>query len=412
MKQAKKLTARACIIALLIAICSLLIVSCGDSSSGDNTSPPAHTTHTWGAWVEKAATWNEDGERTRSCSGCTSTEKEQTYATGNPELDIEPYGDGSEYRVNGQTAPLSSTHLYIPMYYQGDITKPVTAITVDGFAGNGITEAVICANVEIIGDGTFGDCDELTTVTFKDESKLETIGDYAFVGCFNLKSITIPKGVTVIGDYAFANCADVDEGEIEEEGDGELTGTGLEEVIFEAGSKLKSLGEDAFAECYFLAAINLQAAASLEIISNNAFFGCWNLQTITIPASVTKIGDGAFNMCSDLKGITIPKSVTFIGYEAFNFCFGLDYIIFEEGSALKTIGDGAFCGTPIPEIRFPASLKDGQVGSAVFWNWSNEQTVYVPFASQTEADAAWGTGWRGNRSDLGGYVNVKYLPWD
>ena len=65
MKQAKKLTARAGIIILLIAICSLLIVSCGDSSSGDNTSP-GHT-HVWEWKVTTPATAGVAGVETETC---------------------------------------------------------------------------------------------------------------------------------------------------------------------------------------------------------------------------------------------------------------------------------------------------------------------------------------------------------
>ena len=49
-------------------------------------------------------------------------------------------------------------------------------------------------------------------------------------------------------------------------------------------------------------------------------FGLFNyndrLKSITIPDSVTSIGDDAFWYCSSLKSITIPNSVTWIGEEA------------------------------------------------------------------------------------------------
>jgi hypothetical protein len=47
------------------------------------------------------------------------------------------------------------------------------------------------------------------------------------------------------------------------------------------------------------------------------------LTSITIPNSVTRIGDVAFFGCTGLTSITIPNSVTRIGREAFYGCTGL-----------------------------------------------------------------------------------------
>ena len=49
----------------------------------------------------------------------------------------------------------------------------------------------------------------------------------------------------------------------------------------------------------------------------NAFYGCTSLTEITIPDSVTSIGDCSFWGCTSLTEITLPDSVTYIGYKAF-----------------------------------------------------------------------------------------------
>ena len=56
------------------------------------------------------------------------------------------------------------------------------------------------------------------------------------------------------------------------------------------------------------------------------FNWCFSLTSITIPNSVTIIGDGAFIHCSSLTSITIPESVTSIGVWAFSECYGLDSV--------------------------------------------------------------------------------------
>ena len=63
--------------------------------------------------------------------------------------------------------------------------------------------------------------------------------------------------------------------------------------------------------------------------ADDAFHGCEDLTSITIPDGVTIIGENAFYDCSNLTSITIPDSVISIGYGAFNKCSSLTSITFE-----------------------------------------------------------------------------------
>ena len=63
-----------------------------------------------------------------------------------------------------------------------------------------------------------------------------------------------------------------------------------------------------------------------EVICDGAFSfsGCYHLQSVTIPNSVTSIGNEAFSGCESLESVTIPNSVRNIGNNAFwgcNICF-------------------------------------------------------------------------------------------
>ena len=55
---------------------------------------------------------------------------------------------------------------------------------------------------------------------------------------------------------------------------------------------------------------------TVKSIGNGSFYGCSGLTSVTIPNSVTHLGDGAFGY-SSLTSVTIPNSVTSIGGGAF-----------------------------------------------------------------------------------------------
>ncbi len=82
-----------------------------------------------------------------------------------------------------------------------------------------------------------------------------------------------------------------------------------------------SIGNFAFIECTKLTTITIPD--SVTSIGDFAFSECTNLTTITSPDSVTSIGDGAFSWCENLTSITIPDSVTSIGDLAFDGCENL-----------------------------------------------------------------------------------------
>lgn len=79
---------------------------------------------------------------------------------------------------------------------------------------------------------------------------------------------------------------------------------------------------------------------SVTSIGNHAFASCSNLTSITIPDSVTSIGNYAFGVCSSLTSVTIPNSVTFIGNQAFTSCESLTSIIIPD--SITSIGKWAF----------------------------------------------------------------------
>ena len=108
---------------------------------------------------------------------------------------------------------------------------------------------------------------------------------------------------------------------------------------------------------------NYVVKAGTRVICNKAFWGCYDLISVTIPDSVTSIGDWAFSGCSGLTSVTIPNSVKSIGYSAFKYCSGLTSVTIPN--SVTSIGEWAFSGCKsLISISIPDSVKS--MGKSVF----------------------------------------------
>ena len=109
-------------------------------------------------------------------------------------------------------------------------------------------------------------------------------------------------------------------------------------------------------------------------IGDFAFWLC-GLEYITIPGSVTRIGDNAFNHCTWLTGVTIPSGVTSIGAQAFYDCTSLATVTIPD--SVTSIGAEAFYNCrSIYYITIPDSVTS--IGRCAFWQCYRLQEVTIP----------------------------------
>ena len=94
----------------------------------------------------------------------------------------------------------------------------------------------------------------------------------------------------------------------------------IKDIIYEYGAKYSRDGKKLLKAYYSLWEKQYYVVREgTEVICDRAFRGC-EFESITIPNSVTSIGDEAFSGCESLHSITIPNSVRNIGNNAFRGC--------------------------------------------------------------------------------------------
>ncbi|MBQ7505442.1 MAG: leucine-rich repeat protein [Ruminococcus sp.] len=206
-----------------------------------------------------------------------------------------------------------------------------------------LTDVTIPNGVTNIGDCAFCDCTSLTSITIP--NSVTSIGDYAFYNCTSLTDVTIGNGVTSMGYSVFYNCNNVTN----------LTVNG--NYQFDTGrlpSSTKNLIVTGNSIKYHAFGNNLYSLESVTIpntvtsIGDEAFISCSNLTDLTIPNSVESIGEFAFALCSSLTSIEIPNSVESIGGYAFNGCANLTSVTI--GSGVTSIGNAVFTGANVIDL--------------------------------------------------------------
>lgn len=231
------------------------------------------------------------------------------------------------------------------------IEDGVSSVGNHAFQDSDLTTLVLPQSLKSIGDHTFDRCYYLNTLVLP--QSLKSIGDYAFTYCDNLYSIALPEGLVSIGDSAFECCHSLSihiPSNVQEIGVGAfcetrsitlspdskyfcvekgllmtadktvvLTQTDYSALVIIVPDTVREIYSKAFtspalSEIYLPEGITelpeytccnydgtdtnlvINLPNTLQTIHDNAFYGVYFRDSITIPASVTKIGK-AFPGC-------------------------------------------------------------------------------------------------------------------
>lgn len=263
-----------------------------------------------------------------------------------------------------------------------------------------------------VGEDAFRRCANLVKLTFEEENeeKIEekdlklSLGDNIYSDCRRLESVKLSK--YIINIPLFSGCDVLNDISVSS-GHPTFAGMGRDPIFSNGGKDLISYP--------MLGAPVYEVKSGVERISASAFRARKNLTHITISNTVTEIGAdafadcsnleevvfepgetpltiaaGAFRNCSSLSRFTVPARTVTLGENAFNLSYrnereetlfnatGFEFVEFEDGIKLETIGAGAFVGAHFTHIEIPATVKT--IEDSAFYATSLES---VGFADNT-----------------------------
>ena len=353
---------------------------------------------------------------------------------GNPYITITGY-DGFNF------------DLVIPEYIEVNGEQIVIKeISNTAFGYYGITSINIPDGVTSIGYCAFYNCSNLKTVSISKNSQLTTIGRKAFNGCSSLTSIYIPSSVATIKHGAFENCSSLTICcEVPSTPNGWDSSWNFPcPVVWSSNGQYREYSGFIYGVCtdsegnpyitiagYTGSSTNVVIPSSINVdgedipikaIACNAFRNNDTITSVTIPNSVTIIGNSAFRDCPYLTiyceassepsgwdsswnwgcpavwssylgmhgyfddfeyGVCIDedgnKYITITGYDGFD----TDVVIPEsinvngENIIVKTIASNAFRNNDaIASVTISDSVTT--IGFGAFWNCSSLTSIYIP----------------------------------
>ncbi len=308
-------------------------------------------------------------------------------------------GEGAFYDCSSLTSPVYNAHVfaYMPTTYSGayNISNGIETIIGGAFQEcRNLTSITIPNSVTSIGEGAFLNCRSLTSITIP--NSVIRIEEAAFYACTGLTTITIGSGVTSIGDQAFKYCNNITSvvwnAKNYTDDYGYHFGNQVTSFVF--GDEVEVIPAGICEGMNKLTSITIPN--SVTSIGNHAFHNCSGLTSVTIGDSVTRIGDNAFSGCSSLTSVTLNSNTivsnTYLSDSNIKSIFGGQVEEYILGDEITSIGDYAFSDcSRLTSMTIPNSVTS--IGDYAFSGCSGLTSITIPNSVTNIGNGAFNSCW-------------------
>ncbi len=267
---------------------------------------------------------------------------------------IEQYAFTGTKELKSVTLPASLTTMGTGVFMQSGITSvtfaqgiSLTEIPQKAFAETKLTSVSLPNSVVLVNHNAFNNVQTLKSVSFGNNDGIRLMSN-AFYHT-GLETLHIPANVTYIGEYCFVALTNLETITVDANNPNYTSVDGL--LLSKNGRKL------------ITAPAGRSGILTLPVSVEEIGFGAFEESKLTQVlfdknANILSLGYRAF-FKSSITEITVPASVVAVDYYAFAYCDDLTTVIFEDGSNLKGIYEGAFCGDGnLENIVIPASIVE------------------------------------------------------
>jgi len=156
-------------------------------------------------------------------------------------------------------------------------------------------------------------------------------------------------------------------------------------------ASVTSIGQRAFYQNEILSVVDFAPNSALTSIGEYAFYECKRLKSISLPNGITKLENGVFETCSELESVILPPALNSIG----SYCFSsssLKSIDFPQ--TLTTIDNGAFRLSGLESVVLPVNLS--YLGGDAFAHCRSLKNLVLPATPNIK----YGNGYDGYHSNF------------
>ncbi len=251
--------------------------------------------------------------------------------------------------------PSSVTAIYTDAFYYCsklagiDLPEGLLTIGERAFYHCNLTSITVPSTVTSVSNAAFKE-NPTTTVVWKPVTCTVGSDDKApfYSTSSKITSFTFADGVQIVPAYICKNMSKLD--------------------TIVLPPSVNRLGQNAFMYCTSLKSINLPVTQ--KTLPVGIFEGCTALETIVLPATLTTISTDVFYGCTNLSNVNLHEGLQTIGERAFYNCKLTDITI---PSTVTSIGNGAFKGNPTVSVTWlPKTCTTGTDDSAPFYSTSSK----------------------------------------